>query len=57
MPPLLNAACWSIAAILVALSGAFGLLPAQTANTLVIVLPILMLTTLTARRRCADKVS
>lgn len=56
MPPLLNAACWGLAAVAIALCGAFGLIPASVANTLVIVLPIVMLTTVTARRRrCGRK--
>lgn len=56
MPPLLNAACWAIAAVIIALCGAFGLIPAPAANALVVVLPILMLTTVTLqRRRCGRK--
>ncbi|HMO77368.1 MAG TPA: hypothetical protein PKD99_11480 [Sphingopyxis sp.] len=57
MPPLLQAACWAFAAVAIALAGAFGLIPSAVANTLVIVLPIVMLTTVTARRRrCGGKV-
>ena len=58
MPPLLQAACWSLAAVAIALAGAFGLIPGPVANMLVIVLPIVMLTTVTARRRrCGAKAS
>lgn len=58
MSPYLQAACWAVAAVCIALSGAFGLIPSQVANTLVIILPILMLTTVTAqRRRCGKQAS
>lgn len=58
MPPLLQAACWAFAAVAIALAGAFGLIPSQIASTLVIILPIIMVTMVTAqRRRCGSKVN
>lgn len=55
MSPYLQAACWAIAAVCIALAGAFGLIPSPVANMLVIILPIVMLTTVAARRRQCDR--
>lgn len=56
MNTILYAAIWAIGILGIALAGAFQLIPTQLANSLVTVLPIVMVTTVVAKRRhCGAK--
>lgn len=52
MPPMLRALPWAIAIFAIALLGAADVIPADVANTLVTVLPLMMVVTITGSRRC-----
>ena len=52
MPPMLRALPWVIAIFAIALLGAADVIPADVANTLVTVLPLIMVTTVAGSRRC-----
>lgn len=52
MPPMLRALPWAIAIFAIALLGAADVIAADVANTLVTVLPLMMVATITGSRRC-----
>jgi hypothetical protein len=49
---MLRALPWAIAIFAIALLGAADVIPADVANTLVTVLPLIMVTTVAGSRRC-----
>ncbi len=54
MPTIHKALLWALAILLVALAGAAGLIPKQTATLLVTVLPLMMVVTIAGGRRCGQ---
>lgn len=52
MPQMLRALPWAIAILAIALLGAADIIRADVANTLVTVLPLMMVATVTGSRRC-----
>lgn len=52
MPQMLRALPWAIAILAIALLGAADIIAADVANTLVTVLPLIMVATIAGSRRC-----
>lgn len=57
MPQMLRALPWVIAILAIALLGAADIIRADVANTLVTVLPLMMVAIVTGSRRCRPQVS
>lgn len=51
MNTILHAALWAVGILCVALAGAFGLIPTSLANSLVTVLPLVMVAIIAGKRR------
>lgn len=51
MPQMLRALPWALAILSIALAGAADIIPASVANSLVTVLPLVMVATLSGARR------
>ena len=52
MSTISKAICWALAIVLTALAGAVGLITEDSARTMLIVLPVLAMTSLTGRSDC-----